>query len=447
MGLTVIEKSDPRRRRSASKIALVLAGGAFTGGAFKLGAVRALDDFLVDRRATEFDMYVGLSAGALLAASFAAGVTPRELQASLDGEAGAFAPFGALDAYWPNTAELVEKPIAYLRDLARWTPAALGDVVREAPGLLARLPASLRAFARSPSWTTACDVLAPAWDAAHGSRAAPFALDYLPTGLFDNAAVERYLRTNFERNGIPNDFRALHRARGAELYIVATNLDTAERTVFGHDEEAAASISEAVQASTALPGFYRPARVRGVDYVDGGVRRTANLDVAIEHGADLIVCYNPFRPLTNHVLRPPDPDATDGTAGARIAGGGLLTVLNQVLRTLLHSRLQLGLLQYLEDPNFQGDIVLVEPAEADHAFFRMSPMNLWLGGCAARHGYLAASRSLDAGYDVLAGLFARHGLRVSRTGLGHSIESQPASSGAAAARPLRDALARDLHAA
>ena len=85
------------------------------------------------------------------------------------------------------------------------------------------------------------------------------------------------------------------------------NLDTAERAVFGHDEDATVTISEAVQASTALPGFYNPARIRGVDYVDGGVRRTANIDVAIEHGADLIICYNPFRPFSNRI----DADAGD----------------------------------------------------------------------------------------------------------------------------------------
>ncbi len=34
-----------------------------------------------------------------------------------------------------------------------------------------------------------------------------------------------------------NDFRVLYRLRGVELYIVAMNLDTAERVVFGHDED------------------------------------------------------------------------------------------------------------------------------------------------------------------------------------------------------------------
>ena len=132
------------------------------------------------------------------------------------------------------------------------------------------------------------------------------------------------------------------------------NLDTAERVVFGHDEDASVTISEAVQASTALPGFYKPARIKGVDYVDGGVRRTANIDVAIEHGADLVICYNPFRPFSNRVRRRFDRARGSYTYdGPLMADGGVLSVLNQVFRTLLHSRLQYGLRQYQDDPNFQ----------------------------------------------------------------------------------------------
>jgi len=128
----------------------------------------------------------------------------------------------------------------------------------------------------------------------------------------------------------------LYRLRQVELYIVAMNLDTAERVVFGHDEDTSLSISEAVQASTALPGFYKPARLKGVDYVDGGVRRTANIDVAIEHGAELVICYNPFRPFHTGWCGAICPTRPLRDRGRPLASQGMLTVLNQVLRTLLH---------------------------------------------------------------------------------------------------------------
>src|SRR6266571_3528699 len=233
MGLTIVHKSDLWTRKRDPRVALVLAGGAVTGGAYKLGGLKALDDFLVNRKTNDFDIYVGLSAGAFLAAPLAGGVNPVEMLRSIDGTSEDFSQLTALEFY-----------------------------------------------------------------------------------------------------------RLLRRLRGVELYIVAMNLDTAERVVFGHDEDTSLTISEAVQASTALPGFYKPARLKGVDYVDGGVRRTANIDVAIEHGAELVICYNPFRPFHNRVVRRFVPEKGRYEIDGRpLASQGMLTVLNQVLRTLLHSRL------------------------------------------------------------------------------------------------------------
>ncbi len=79
MGLTLIRKSSNRPPKRDPVVALVLAGGAVSGGAFKVGGLKALNDYLVGRKITELDMYVGLSAGALLSASLAAGISPDAL--------------------------------------------------------------------------------------------------------------------------------------------------------------------------------------------------------------------------------------------------------------------------------------------------------------------------------------------------------------------------------
>ena len=63
MGLTLIRKSVGRPRKRNPKIALVLAGGAVSGGAFKVGGLKALDDYLVGRGINDLDTYVGLSPG------------------------------------------------------------------------------------------------------------------------------------------------------------------------------------------------------------------------------------------------------------------------------------------------------------------------------------------------------------------------------------------------
>src|SRR5499427_11096333 len=107
MGITIVQKSDLKARKRDAKIALVLAGGAVSGGAFKLGGLKALDDFLVNKKTTEFDTYVGLSAGAVLAAPLAAGVSPAEMMKSLDGKSTQFTRFRPTDFYSPNLRDFV----------------------------------------------------------------------------------------------------------------------------------------------------------------------------------------------------------------------------------------------------------------------------------------------------------------------------------------------------
>jgi predicted acylesterase/phospholipase RssA len=230
--------------------------------------------------------------------------------------------------------------------------------------------------------------------------------------------LEGYLRDNMLNNKIANDFTELFRQRKKELYIAAMNLDTAERVVFGHDEISDVTISQAVQASTALPGFYKPARIRGIDYVDGGVRHTANIDIAIDHGADLIICYNPFRPFHNRVeveARKRNGRAEYvATRGTYLAERGIRTVLNQVFRTLLHSRLQVGIRKYVDDANFKGDIILIEPQEQDARFFDINPLAFWERARAAERGFQSVKMSIERKYPQVRAILSSYGIETTR---------------------------------
>jgi predicted acylesterase/phospholipase RssA len=450
MGLTIVHKSDLTVRKKNPRIALVLAGGAVTGGAYKLGGLKALDDFLVNRKTTDFDIYVGLSAGAFLAAPLAGGVTPPEMLRALDGNSDDFTYLSPLDFYNPNLADFASKPIEFVLDLVTYFPNLVYEFVVQTPSLVRSLQEPLAQARKRPTLTNLIECVKPVVDALGAAREFPFPLAYVPAGLFDNVSIERYLRHNIERRGMTNDFRVLRHLREVELYIVAMNLDTAERVVFGHDEDASLTISEAVQASTALPGFYKPARIKGVDYIDGGVRRTANLDVAIEHGADLVICYNPFRPFSNRVVRRYIPERNEyKLEGRPLADQGMLTVLNQVFRTLLHSRLQLGIRQYQDDPNFEGDIILLEPGETDLAFFKMAPLNLWAGRSAGAHGYLSVTQSIEAHYELIRQILQCHGVLVTRKevreGLERLLKTEPQETPDDVL--LRDVPKRSLHVA
>ncbi len=414
MGITIIQRSDLSQRKTNAKVALVLAGGAVTGGAFKVGGLKALDDLLVNRKTTDFDLYVGLSAGAFLAAPLAAGISPAEMIRSLEGASEKFSALPAMDFYNPNLAEFVGKPLRFLYDLAAFVPGSILDFVAATPKLAEELRNPLGGYVRRPTPENLRRVFIPIARAVLGTREFPFPLDYLPSGLFDNATLETYIRENIERNELSNDFKVLYRATRKELFIVAMNLDTAERVVFGHNENSAATISEAVQASTALPGFYKPARIHGVDYVDGGVRRTANIDVALEHGAQLVLCYNPFRPIYNRVIPKIDKDGRTTFDGVPLASRGLVAVLNQVFRTLLHSRLQYGLREFQEDPTFRGDVIVIEPQESDVSFFRMNPLAFWERRIAAEHGYTSVTQSIERQFERVRQILESYGIQLTR---------------------------------
>lgn len=413
LGITIVQKSDLSERKRNAKVALVLAGGAVTGGGFKLGGLKALDDFLVNRKTTDFDSYIGLSAGAVLSAPLAAGVSPAEMLKSMTGESVSFSQLEALDFYTPDVLHWLSGPARFALDSATFMPGVISDVLRQTPRLLREIEEPVAKAWAAPSLRALSDILEPIGHALGRSRSLPSPLDYLPSGLFDNSGIERYLRRNFEAAGVPNDFRALYRSTKRELYISAMNLDTAERAVFGHDEDCSVTISAAVQASTALPGFYRPARINGVDYVDGGVRRTANIDVAVEHGANLVICYNPFRPFNNR-LRRVQRNGRFEIEGKPLADSGIFTVINQVFRTLLHSRLQYGLRQYQDDPNFRGDIVVIEPTEDDQHFFQMSALAYWQRLVAANHGYVSVSDSISQNYDLIRQILESYGILMTR---------------------------------
>ncbi len=441
MGITIIQKSDLSVRKRDAKVALVLAGGAMSGGAFKLGGLKALDDFLINRKVTDFDLYVGLSAGAILAAPLAAGVTPSEMLRALDGTSMQFSRFRPADFYNLNTEEILRKPVEYVLDLLTYVPGVVLDIVADAPEILDAMRPALGVLRKQPSLAALEDAVAPLISAVM-SRRLPMPYHYLPSGFFDNSTIERYLRKNLETNGFPNDFRSYYRHTGKELYITAMNLDTAERVVFGHDEDCSLTVSEAVQASTALPGFYHPARINGVDYVDGGVRRTASIDVAIEHDADLVICYNPFRPFSNRVVQRYVPEKGKFvTEGKRLADQGILVVLNQVFRTLLHSRLQYGLRQYQDDPNFRGDIIVVEPTEHDTHFFAMNPLAFWDGPKAGRHGYVSVTQSIETHYDVVKQILQSYGILMTRREVREGLERMRRFS---SAQESQDVLTRDV---
>lgn len=420
MGISIVQKSDLSKSHTEARRALVLAGGAITGGAFKLGGLAALDRFLVTRKVTDFDIYMGISAGAFLAAPIAGGIPPDELVEAFIGHPMRVTQFRMRDFYNPNWRELWERPLIGMRDLFTFGPRVAWSLLRSLPRQWTDMVSRARDFLAEPSSETAEHLVEPVLHAI--LEAGPELTSPWPSGVFDNSTIERWMRENLRRNEIPNNFRDLKLKRGKSLYIGATNINTAQGVVFGHDEDNSVTISAAVQASTAIPGFFKPARVgppgREQDFVDAAVRKTANISTAVRHGAQLVICYNPFRPFVNYRHRLVAADRSS------IADLGMPVIINQAFRTLLHSRLRLGMEKLKLDESFRGDVILIEPTETDARFFSMNPVAFWEREAAAEHGFQSVRQSLLRHYDVLRAILGAYGVEVNAEAMGEHLRSE-----------------------
>ena len=288
-----------RRRRRRSKTALVLGGGGFTGGVYEIGALRALDLLAVDRTVNQFDVYVGTSAGALIAALAANGVTPEQMMRVVNEEIPQ--PFRdvSLDMLLrPNYREFISKGVRLPFHLL----GVLREVGRGLPGLS---PVDL----------------------------AVALADLLPSGLYTGSGIEAYVRTVLSDPDRTDDFREL----GCELYLAATDLDTCERIVLGGAGWDDVPISAAVRASAALPMVYQPTKLKDRELVDGGIASTTNLDIAVEAGAKLIVVVNPLVPYVNDFTR--EIPTLFGTRTRRVSDMGFPKIGYQTFKLLAYQRL------------------------------------------------------------------------------------------------------------
>ncbi|MCB1152047.1 MAG: patatin-like phospholipase family protein [Deltaproteobacteria bacterium] len=411
MAITVVQKSDLSVRKRNPKVAMVLAGGAISGGAYTLAGLKALNDWMVNKDVTDFDIFVGLSAGAFIAAPIAHGISVEELLKSYDGRSARFSQLKPLDFYHPNWGEFVGKPLKLAFDSMAMLPRFAVNFTTAMVNPEQRYLASLIEFLRHPNWRTADAFLKVLVRMTTTSTRIPSPFNYIPSGVFDNRQLEVYIRENLERNNKKNDFAELYHRRKKSLYVTALDLDTAERVVFGHDENNELTISEAVQAATAMPGFFKPARVRGRDYLDGGITSTSNIDVAIDHGADLIVVYNPFRPVKNQLnVRYYKELGTYASDKDRLSEDGVMAVLGQAFRALLHYRLHRVLKRYEQLPTFKGDIVLLEPRLEDGAYVDINPLSFFERSKAAEQGYLSVKKALSRDHSNLRNIFGAYGI-------------------------------------
>jgi predicted acylesterase/phospholipase RssA len=375
MGKVVDIESKPRRkargRKKPSKTALVLGGGGFTGGVYEIGALRALDLLAVNSTVNNFDVYVGTSAGSFVAAMLANGITPDEMMQVLNSDVPSELEDLDLDRVLkPNYLGFLQKTAAL--------PLRTLELVRS----LTRI-GELSAI-----------------DIGVGLAEA------MPTGLYSGSGLADYIAEVLADGGRANDFRLLER----ELYLTATDLDTCERIVFGEDEWRDVPISKAVQCSTALPIVYKPVDLKGRQMVDGGIRSTTNVDIAVEKGAKFIIVVNPLVPYVNDFEK--TIPTVFGNRVRRVSDMGMPAIANQVFRLIAHARLHQSVEQWQE--KYPGvDIILIEPEPNDELMFGTPIMDYSRRLKIGRHGFESVTATLAKDYDRYKEIAERHGLEIS----------------------------------
>lgn len=362
----------PAREEEAHKTALVLGGGGFTGGVYEIGALRALNLLATNHTVNQFDVYVGTSAGAFIAALCANGVTPEEMMRVVTGQGPQpFRDVNLNDLLHLNLAEFVRTGVRL--------PLRMASLARRLAGQIGQL--------------SAIDVVLGL-------------AEMLPSGAYTGDGIERYLARILEEDGRTNDFRELQH----ELYLVATDLDSCERVVFGSEGFDDVAISTAVRASGALPMVYAPVRVGGRELIDGGIVSTTNLDIAVRAGADLVVVVNPIVPFVNDALD--DLDEASATNARRVSEMGFPRIGYQAFKLLAHRRLHEAAAMWGE--RYPGvDIVLIEPELTDELMFKTSMMNFASRIEIARHGFQSVTYHLLGEYERYSEIWARHGIEIS----------------------------------
>ena len=303
-------------KRVPVKVGLVLGAGGVLGGAWLVGGLSAL------ARETDWDpgsadFIVGTSAGSMIGALTAGGIPPWFMVAHSRGEVfeGLAGPDG--------------RPAA---DADR----SAGASFRLHRGIPAIGPGSLRmAFTAlsNPLRHTPLQMVA----------------GWIPSGFVSTDSLKETIS-----RAVPGDW-----VEHPNYWAVACDYETGRRIPFGRVGSPHAHIGDAVAASCAIPGFYRPVKIGRRRYVDGGVCSVSNLDLVAGRGLDLVICINP---LTSSQEGRRSGGGIRGAATGAI--GGAIDFIPSLTRRASGARLER---EERKVRRFGADVVIVEPTAEDHA--------------------------------------------------------------------------------
>ena len=228
----------------------------------------------------------------------------------------------------------------------------------------------------------------------------------LPSGMYDGKGIEEYLRSVVGDPDRVNDFRLLEH----ELFLDRhgprhLRADRDGRPRLGRR----ADLARGGRLDGAADGL-QAGRIKGRHLVDGGLRSTTNVDVAVEAGAKFVIVVNPLVPYVNDFQK--QIPTMLGSRVRRVADMGFPQIGYQAFKLLAHQRLHEAVQHWRE--KYPGvDIILIEPDPNDELMFETNILNFTRRVEIARHGFESVTLKLAQDYDELKATCAKHGIEIS----------------------------------
>lgn len=333
-------------RMSQQKKSLCISGGGLEGYIYSIGVTNALDDVMAGTSCHQFDIFCGVSSGAILASFLAAGTQSHDILKQLYKKHGKLDPLSLNVIFDLAGGEIVGRIVGVLRMLSTLDP---GEVVVR----LQRL---------------------------------------VPVGFFRGERLKAFIERQLARLGIPDSIGQLKK----ELYISSTDQDTGEHVVFGEEPWRDVRISQAIRASTALPPFYLPERINGHWFADGQLTSSSDFNTAIKKGAGLILMIDPMVAYTS------------SSPGAVMRHGGYFTAV-QAIKSLVQTRFS-SMLKHSMDVNPDVDYIVFRPTDEVMEAMAGNPMRYRIRTELAEMGYRGAVQQILTQYDSLVHKFGKHGI-------------------------------------
>ncbi len=364
------------KRKRIPKIGLACAGGGIEGAVYEIGALCALEEAIEGISFADAHIYVGVSAGAIITASLANGITPRQMSRAILSHQHDVHPITPSTFYSPAYREYFSR--------AGHIPYTVASMIW--------------GYIKHPG------------DISLGGSLSRMT-ELLPVGIFNNTPIRDYMKLNFSYEGRTDDFRELK----TRLRIVATDLDSSKSVVFGSPGYDDVPISLAVQASTALPAIYTPVRIKNRNYIDGVAQRTVHASVAMDEGADLTICVNPIVPY--EALENAEAEIQE-----LLLDRGLTAVLSQTFRTMIHSRMNVGINRYKQEYKNQ-DIIVIEPDSKDYRMFFTNIFSFSSRKEVCNYAYQSTRLHLKRNADEINAILKKHGLFLNDEALRDDLRS------------------------